>query len=615
MKDLSAELKAIQLGICRGIRTPLSERIERYVNDGMWDAIARCKVDPKDYNGSQSYFLDATVASVLRKCRDLPTNFDRDASALESWKGGEVDCYKTNERLSPYIEGFTHPDVNTDVLAHIEAIRKKISDVLGRAPAMGHLMPRHGPGATFTDVAERSTIADKMQYEPSMTHSALWFLPDFWGTAWGREASDRGVYPCFVRGNRFTTAPKDAMKNRPIAAEPSINIFYQLGLAQEVRSALKRVGIDLANGQDLHRRIACEASITGDQATLDLKNASDTVAYNLVKLLLPPDWFSLFDELRSPFTRMGDRYSKLLKRQCKKGEHWVKLEKFSSMGNGYTFELETLLFWAISDYACSQAISDDPPMKQTLVYGDDIIVDTRGVEAVISCLRFFGMTINEEKSFWTGPFRESCGGDFWKGRNVRPYFQKESPDEPHQLIAAVNQIRRVATDLFGGTSRLTGLWLTLQLQLPVQVRRCRGPQRLGDNVIHDLECNWSWTSVTRRSLFAYQPVSHREVKLANYEDGVIHACGLYGLEVSSGVVLPRDSVTGYAVRRVPAYGIHWLPANGRSKRWDLPTLPTPREPTGPRYSISGVVKKSSVRQVWVKFPDQGYMRLVARSGA
>lgn len=594
--SLSTELKTIQLGFCRAIRTPLSEAIEKMVEAEDWDAIATCRVDPRAYHGPQSYFLDATVASVLRKCVDLPTSFDKTAAAVDSWRQGEVDCFRSNERLSPYLEGITHPSVNADVLRHIGAIREKIYNVLGKAPAMDRLKPRHGPGATFSDKSLASTVADKMNFEPSMTRSALWFLPDWFGTAWGREASVRGLYPVYVRGNRFSVADKDATKHRPIGMEPSVNVFYQLGVFEEIVSALKGVGIDIQNGKAIHIAAACEASITGKSATLDLKNASGSVCYNLVKLLTPPDWFALMDELRSPFTRMDENHCKRLLPSCRKGSHWARLEQFSSMGNGYTFGLETLLFWAIADYACSQVV-DDGTMEKTLVYGDDIIVDTRGVEAVTSCLRFFGLTLNLEKSFWEGKFRESCGGDFWNGRNVRPYFQKESPDEPQQLIAAVNQIRRVATDLFGGLSRLTGLWITLQLQLPTRVRRCRGPERLGDIVVHDFETAWGWTSGTKHQLYAYRPVAYRKVALEDYADGTVHACGLYGLDVSKGFVLPRDAVLGYDVRRVPAYGIDWLPATRRSSAKDLPDVPKVIGTTGPSYSEKTTVVKCLPQRV------------------
>jgi hypothetical protein len=585
-KTLSPQVKRLALDIMRAIGTPLAGVVSNHIEKGEWDTIAKSKVDPRVYTDGKQYFLDAIVVSLLRKYSDLPTTFDRRAAALDNWRLGEADCYKTNERLNPYLEGFSHPSWNADVARHIDGIRDKIRSVLGRAPSMESLSPRHGPGATFSDKSVRSTLADKMQAKASITSGALWFLLDWVGTAWGRESLKRAADPVFVRGNRFTVAPKDAVKDRPIAAEPSINIFYQLGLGRAIRQRLTNVGIDLDYGQETHRLQACEASKTGFLATLDLKNASDTVSYNLVKLLMPADWFRLLDELRSPYTRMGLKDLKVVATRVAPSEgsrdRWLRLEKFSSMGNGFTFELESLLFWAISDYACSQACADDgwEGKHQTLVYGDDIICDSRGVHAVLAALRFFGFTANEEKSFWFGGFRESCGGDFWDGRPVRPYFLKDPLDEPQNVIAAANQIRRLDFDLSGGLNSLRPVWLALLDQLPSRIRRCRGPETLGDVVIHDEESSWSWTSSAKDRILCYRPVRTRKVSFRNFSEGVVLACGLYGVPVSPGYLMPRDAVLSYEVRRVVPYGVRWVPTLRIRKALASAPIPLPPFQTG-----------------------------------
>lgn len=584
-KRLSPQVKSFALDVLRAIGSPYALNLREKVIGEEWDAIGLAKADPRAYTSAQEYFLDAQAASLLRKCKDLPTTVDKRGEALENWRLGEVDCYKTNERLYPYLEGKTHPAFNEDVGIHIRMIREKIQLLLGRAPAMDYLSPKHGPGATFSNKSVRSTVADKLETRASFTHGAVWFLLDWVGTAWGREALPRNVNPFSVRGNRFSTAPKDAMKDRPIAAEPSINVFYQLALGQAMCRCLKKIGIDLRDGQALHRHLACEASKTGCAATVDLKNASDTVAYNLVRLLLPADWFLLLTELRSPFTRMNARdISRVARRKGITGDRWVKLEKFSSMGNGFTFELETILFWAISDHAVQMAGLSDS--TRTLCYGDDIICDSRCATAVISALKFFGFSVNKDKTFVDGKFRESCGGDFWEGRPVRPYFLKASLDEPQQLIAAANQIRRVALDLYGGLGPFTDIWFALQNQLPSRVRCCRGPKSLGDIVLHDDEVNWSWTSRQHDRVFCYRPVKHFRVKLRDYSAGTVFACGLYGIPVSTGFITPRDSVVGYDVRKVMAYGVSWVPMPELYSQPFEPTVSLPNPGKGPDYNTA-----------------------------
>lgn len=97
-----------------------------------------------------------------------------------------------------------------------------------------------------------------------------------------------------VRGNRFTTVPKDAWKHRGICIEPSINLFYQLGIGEWLTMRMgRKLDWKKDSQQAFHRFLAQLGSFTRNNATIDLSNASDTICYNLVKLLLPVDWFNL----------------------------------------------------------------------------------------------------------------------------------------------------------------------------------------------------------------------------------------------------------------------------------------------------------------------------------
>jgi len=216
-----------------------------------------------------------------------------------------------------------------------------------------------------------------MSNEPAFTPDAWPFLVPWSGTLWASACCDIGKVPKSVPGNRFMTAPKDATKFRGIAVEPSINVFYQLAYGKVIRARLRRWGINLNDGQDIHRHLAGESSRRGHLATLDLKNASDTISRNLVKLLLPHNWFSVLDSLRS-------------KKTFFKGAYHL-LEKFSSMGNGFTFELETLIFLGlISAITGVDRIGDD-----VFAFGDDLILPVSYSEDVIAMLAFCGLETNK----------------------------------------------------------------------------------------------------------------------------------------------------------------------------------------------------------------------------
>jgi hypothetical protein len=143
---------------------------------------------------------------------------------------------------------------------------------------------------------------------------------------------------------------------------------------------------------------------------------------NAVHLLFPVDWARILFKLRSPAYILPDGT---------KGVY----HKFASMGNGMTFSLETLVFWA----ACKAVGSRKP-----IVYGDDIIVETDLADDLVALLAFLGFTVNGEKSYFEGPFRESCGVNFYKGIDITPVYIRDQIDDPSVLSHIVNSLSRYA---------------------------------------------------------------------------------------------------------------------------------------------------------------------------
>jgi len=133
-----------------------------------------------------------------------------------------------------------------------------------------------------------------------------------------------------VTSNVMFTVPKNSQIDRCACKEPDGNMFMQKAVGDHIRSRLKqRCGIDL-NDQSRNRSLAQQGAITGALATIDLSAASDSLTTGLCELLLPDLWFSLLMALRSPSTSID-------------GVLHVN-EMMSSMGNGFTFEVESLLF-------------------------------------------------------------------------------------------------------------------------------------------------------------------------------------------------------------------------------------------------------------------------------
>lgn len=343
--------------------------------------------------------------------------------------------------------------------------------------------------------------------------------------------------PTQCRGNRFTTVPKDATKDRGICVEPLGNLGVQLGIGRYLKRRLGGVGLHVRSnhvfaehsplwrtpkvrfdGQTIHRTVAREGSLRGNWATIDLSNASDTVAFELVRWVIPPDWFELLCAARSPFTFIEGK--------------WARLDKFSSMGNGYTFELETLIFAAILSAAFNLSIGVD-----LLVYGDDILLPAHLGSDAMALLTACGFQPNMRKSFTSGPFRESCGGDFFSGRAVRPYYADGTFESPLEWIAMHNRLKELWPSATVALKRCVDA-------VPSRLRLF-GPPRLGDTVFHGAPKRvWHEDGCTWLATVHPQPL---RVPLERWGTEFLIPLALLG--VPSRGFTPRGHVTGYLIKR------------------------------------------------------------------
>jgi len=512
--------------LCRSVGSEVSNQALEFFERGDFKGLVSMRLNPSDYSDFRAFRDDYACISFFKKCKlDIP-GVDRKAVATSAFYAAERQCCWTNTRFSRFISNSPMGQDEAVILGKLDIAKRWISECLGPLPR--DLDGRFGPGSTYNDRGKLTTIADKITSRSTVTEdAALVAMLLNRNNAWerARYRRSRDSVPEIVRGNRFTTVPKDALKDRGICIEPSLNVFYQLPVGRHIKRRLLQRGIDLTHGQDLHRRWACEGSRDGHLATIDLSSASDTVSVKLVQYLLPSDWFELLSSLRSPFTKVEGK--------------WVRLEKFSSMGNGYTFELESLIFASLC-VACGLT-----PRANFHVFGDDIIIPTEAYGLVSGLLQFCGFTINEAKSFHDGPFRESCGGDFFKGMAVRPYFLKEVPNEPQEWISLVNGVRRMGRQDPSVDFRFSlyyNVWKRCMEAIPANIRRLRGPEELGDLCIADDIYHRRWRGGIGY-VRVYRPVS-RPIPWHHWWPEVVLATVLYGAGESRGLT-PRDSVSGY----------------------------------------------------------------------
>lgn len=550
---LDSNVRKSFTALCWNIGTPVAYKAILALKRDDWRFLTSMKIDVGGYFCPQVLSGDLQIAAFFKKYEGFNLGFDLKANAVLSFFETEKRCYQSNEFLSPLLFDFNHYGKSAGTF--IRAVREQVRSVLGRCPDLSELDPRFGPGSTYLDVGPYITVPDKMSDNYTMTRSARGCLPHWDQTAWSRYASanlsgsvsDLEIQsslndPFFhtdyaareglvVRGNRFTSVVKDAWKRRGICIEPSINLFYQLGCGEWMTKRMgRKLGWYKSTKQDFHRFLAQLGSLTRGNATIDLSNASDTICTNFVKLVLPDDWFQLLDNLRSHFTFIGEK--------------WVRLEKFSSMGNGFTFELETILFDSIARVVCRHTEEGMWHENVVSVFGDDIIVPRQEAKKVIAALVFFGFSVNESKTFVDGEFRESCGGDFFRGANVRPHYLKEPPSEPHQYIALANGLRRfgVRHILCGGPDVYRYPWICILKAIPSRISACRGPEHLGDQVIQDGEERWNFTvRGSIRYFRVWRPIPVIRTGWSHFRPGVVLASALYGVSDGSPQGIRRPS--------------------------------------------------------------------------
>jgi hypothetical protein len=212
-----------------------------------------------------------------------------------------------------------------------------------------------------------------------------------------------------VQGSRLSFVPKSTTISRCICVEPVLNMWYQLGVGSVLTERLRSFfGIDLSNQPDRNRDLARRGSVWGDLATVDLESASDSISIKLCRDVLPKHVFDLLWRIRSPMYEYDGSFH--------------RFEMISTMGNGFTFPLQTILFAAmvsaVYEVSGSRAFSDG----SCGVFGDDIILHAWAYPRLKRLLDLCGFVVNQQKTFTEGPFRESCGKDYYDGNLVRGVY-------------------------------------------------------------------------------------------------------------------------------------------------------------------------------------------------
>jgi len=395
--------------------------------------VAQYQIDPANYHCALAFNDDYALVKYLSKWKGLATGIDTTKVALRSFAAAEEKCAATNRRLRNRNSSIVDPVLH--------GASRRIAKLLGPFDEWKtRLDGGWGPGATeefkFPEAYLDRKIADVPfsvtahaidEFIAAIKSDRCWVEVLLGQSPCGDFSFTRGVFNV-VPGSRITTVEKDAKTKRTIAVEPRGNMFLQKAVGNHVRSLLKRVGVNL-DDQSINQQLAADAHSRG-LATIDLKSASDSTSIELIYLLFPFEWALYLDKIRSKSYTMG------------KGYH--PFQKLSSMGNGFTFEIESLIFWALTAAVRDLGEKMEDEKRVCAVYGDDIICPQSDAAVLVTVLNYCGFDINLEKSYLSGRFFESCGRHYFDGLDVTPIYQKEIVECELSHIRFYNRLARWA---------------------------------------------------------------------------------------------------------------------------------------------------------------------------
>lgn len=202
--------------------------------------------------------------------------------------------------------------------------------------------------------------------------------------------------------------PKSWKTYRTITPLTLLSLFYSYGVGKQVTERLQKAGLDIRKLQHRHRKLVKQFSMSRTHATADLSAASDSLTSEILNRILPRPWYVA---LKKAMT-----HQVVYNLAGKTVQAYT--ESVLPMGNGFTFPVETLIFYCII-----KAIGDLAEVGGLFsVYGDDLIYPSRLHKYVVGIFPHLKLVLNLDKTFVSYPFRESCGSDYYRGCDVRPFF-------------------------------------------------------------------------------------------------------------------------------------------------------------------------------------------------
>jgi hypothetical protein len=349
---------------------------------------------------------------------------EMDSTAFRGW-----------EQVEDKLEKLSFSDID------ISSLRNIVRELLPPLDTT-HLLPRFGSGKVAErDIKDVYDKLAKLVLPPKIAFAFTRSTPFRLEVEGSNLMKDLKLSSDSRLSSRLKFVPKDISKSRSICMEPNAYMYFQQEVMRWMVRAMARGRIrKFVNLRD--QRPNQEAARYGSKYlsmdTLDLSSASDSVHIDLVRGLFPRDWLYYMLATRTSEVETPDG----------KVRH---VKKFAPMGSAVCFPTQCIIFTAACIYAygahthgktTGQGLmgSDDAReiireattfrtestmlsqhLNSPVVFGDDIICDSRVTDSIIILLQRLGFDVNVGKSFTSSQsFRESCGVYCYGGQDVTP---------------------------------------------------------------------------------------------------------------------------------------------------------------------------------------------------
>lgn len=432
--------------------------------------------------------------NLLNKNPLVPSNYDPSTEAVKVFLSDENSC-------ASYSSNFHKLQQHPKFGVFLHTWKREVHAILRRSPRLSGLPPIT-TGATTS--CPKGTPPVSRISSGEITIELFDFLSEF-GPIDPKFLIHKKIK--LVKGSCMFLVSKTAKISRIVCPEPSHNALVQRWIGLDMRTLLMEHGIDLSIAPENHKMLAELASSHGGLTTDDLTSASHLASYvELVKYLLPRSWYAWCNAARSHYVKTVD-------------ENYWELQHFMTNGNGFCFELETIIFFSMLracalHHGCVDSrqphraltthgadFSSVRRLVDLYCFGDDLIYDSSLTSIVRSVCKNVGFKTNLTKSFSEGYFRESCGGDYWNGHNIRPIYMKGDLSDVSIRYVLANLI-------FQKYGAKAPYWIRrarlLLLRSIPNAQRHWGPERLGHVVLHTefrsryriRKSKWRWTQPT-----------------------------------------------------------------------------------------------------------------------